>query len=313
MQTLEFRAMNTAVILAALEHPGATPTLEGARRLIEHYEQRFSRFLPSSEISQLNQSAGEWKAVSPELIDLLTQSLGFLGETDGLFDPSILPDLRRAGYDRSMDEIRRNGASAPASDAGTRGRLQQIEIDAERGWIRLPAGVEIDLGGIAKGWIVEKAADLLFRSSAACAVSAGGDMLFRGTPGEGALWQVRIEDPWDPAQEVARLEVGPCAIATSSVVKRSWNQAGVRRHHLIDPRTGEPAQGLWASVTVFAPDIKTAEVYAKALLIGGEGRFERLLSRRPEISYLVVTSEGGVFSSFEQAEYGNEHKSRVLQ
>jgi thiamine biosynthesis lipoprotein len=313
VQALEFRAMNTAVVLAVAGQVGAEPALEAARRFVDDCERRFSRFQPESEVSQLNRSAGEWRAVSAELIDLLVKSMAFHRETDGLFDPSILPALKRAGYDRSMDEIHRYGASQPALTLLERGRLQQIEIDAESGWVRLPAGMEIDLGGIAKGWIVEKAAEQLARSAGACAVSAGGDILFRGLPSEGALWQVRIEDPWNPAQEVARLEVGPGAIATSSVVKRSWIQGGVRRHHLIDPRTGEPARGDWASVTVLAPEIMTAEVYAKALLLGGEVRLGWLLSQRPEISYIVVKSDGSVISSFEHVEYSNERKSNVLQ
>jgi thiamine biosynthesis lipoprotein len=310
---LEFRAMNTAVVLAAKEHEGAAPALEATRLFINDCELRFSRFLPDSEVSQLNRSAGQWHAASPELIDILVRSMAFHRETGGLFDPSVLPDLKRAGYDRSMDKIRLYGVSAPVGPLKARGPLQQIEIDAESGWVRLPAGMEIDLGGIAKGWIVEKAADLLSQSTQVCAVSAGGDILFKGYPGEGVLWQVRIEDPWEPAQEVARLQVGPGAVATSSVVKRSWVQAGMRRHHLIDPRTGEPAQGDWASVTVLAPEITTAEVYAKALLIGGEAELGRLLSRRHEISYIVVKSDGAILSSFEQAEYSNERKSNVLQ
>ena len=304
--------MNTAVMLAAADEQGAATSLEAARRFIEDCERRFSRFLPDSEVSRLNRSAGGWRPASLDLIDMLVQSMAFHRETGGLFDPSVLPDLKRAGYDRSMDEIREHGASGPPTPFQTRGHLREIEIDAESGWIRLPAGVEIDLGGIGKGWIVEKAAALLSQTTNACAVSAGGDILFRGYPGEGTLWQVRIEDPWDPAREVARLEVGPGAIATSSVVKRSWVQSGVRRHHLIDPRTGEPTQGDWASVTVLAPEITTAEVYAKALLIGGETQLQRLLSRRPEISYFVVTSNGTVLSSFEYTEYSSERKSNVL-
>lgn len=305
--------MNTAVVLAAADHEGAGRSLEATRRFIEDCERRFSRFLPDSETSRLNRSAGARQPASPDLIDILVQSIAFHRETDGLFDPSVLPDLKRAGYDRSMDEIRLHGASDPAMHFQARGHLRQIEIDAASRWIRVPAGVEIDLGGIGKGWIVEKAAVLLSQTTNACAVSAGGDILFRGYPGEGTLWQVRIEDPWDPAREVARLKVGPGAIATSSVVKRSWVQSGVRRHHLIDPRTGEPAQGDWASVTVLAPEITTAEVYAKALLIGGETQLQRLLSRRPEISYIVVKSDGAILSSFQFTEYSSERKSNVFQ
>ncbi len=304
--------MNTSVTLAVSDHANAATDLEAARIFILDCEHRFSRFLPDSEVSQLNQSAGGWREVSPDLIDMLVQSLAFHRETDGLFDPAVLPDLKRVGYDRGMDEIRQFGAGPLGDSPIVRAALQKIEIDAESGWVRLPPGMEVDLGGIAKGWIIEKSAELLSTSGASCAVSAGGDILFKGLPAEGG-WQVRIEDPWDPAQEVARLEVGPGAIATSSVIKRSWMQAGVRRHHLIDPRTGEPARGDWASVSVLAPEIVTAEVYAKALLIGGQVSLQHLLSQRPEISYLIVKSDRSVLSSFDQTEYLHERKSNVLQ
>ncbi len=313
MRTLDFRAMNTAVTLAVADHGSAATDLEAARQFILDSERRFSRFVPDSEVSQLNQSAGSWRAASMELIDMLLQAVAYNLETGGLFDPSILPDLKRVGYDRSMDEIRRLGAGPLTSSVQPRVSLQKLEIDAASGWVRLPAGMEIDLGGIAKGWIVEKTVELLARSADACAVSAGGDILFKGYPAVDALWQVRIEDPWDPAREVTRLEVGPGAITTSSVIKRSWLQAGVPRHHLIDPRTGEPARGDWASVTVVAPQITVAEVYAKALLIGGEGALRHLLPRRPEISYIIVKSDRTVFSSFDLTEHLHEHESHILQ
>lgn len=306
--------MNTAIILAAEEGPGAGTSLEAACGFIEECERRFSRFLPDSELSQLNRSVGEWHRVSPELMDMLVRSLVFHRETGGLFDPAILPDLKRIGYDRSMDEIRRYGVAA-AGDASreTHSNFSKFEVDAESGWVRLPAGMEIDLGGIAKGWIVERAAHLIAAATPACAVSAGGDMLFTGHPAEGGNWRVRVEDPWDPSREVARFEVGPGAVATSSTIKRSWRQDGIPRHHLIDPRTGEPARGEWASVTVFAAEITTAEVYAKALLIGGEAEASHLLLRRPEISYLVVKSDGGLMSSFERMESLHEHNSAILR
>lgn len=313
MRVLEFRAMNTKVVLAVVENQGAEAGLDAARHFIDESEQRFSRFLPDSELSRLNRSAGQWHAVSPEMIDLLVQSLAFHLETGGLFDPAILPDLQRAGYDRSMDEIRKYGGSPlGAADPGPRSAFGRIRIDAEGNWVLLPAGLQIDLGGIAKGWIVEKAAQLLSGFSPACAVSAGGDMLLVGVPAEGELWHVRVEDPWDAAREVAAFDVGPGAVATSSVVKRTWAQAGVPRHHIIDPRTGEPARTDWASVTVLASGITTAEVYAKALLIGGAGEVDRLLARRPEVSFLGVKSDGSVLTSFQQVESSYEHKSSIL-
>jgi thiamine biosynthesis lipoprotein len=166
--------------------------------------------------------------------------------------------------------------------------------------------MEIDLGGIAKGWIVERAAQLLSSQSTACAVSAGGDIVCVGYPTDGASWRVSIEDPLDSARSVAEVRMGPGAIVTSSVAKRSWKQAGVLRHHLIDPRTGEPAATDWLSVTVVAPRITTAEVYAKALLIAGQPRAPQLAAQRPEITYYTVARDGTVAENPHRVDHFNE-------
>jgi len=99
MRTLPFRAMNTSVLLAAEGGGWAQIGLRAARMYIHASERRFSRFLPNSELSHLNCSAGEWVTVSADMLELLKLSFKFYEQTDGLFDPSILPDLKRMGYD----------------------------------------------------------------------------------------------------------------------------------------------------------------------------------------------------------------------
>lgn len=287
--------MNTTVLLAAEESEQAALGLMAAQAFIEETEQRFSRFVSESEISRLNQSAGRWHEVSVDLMEILRLSLAFHEETDGLFDPSILPDLKRVGYDTSMDDIRLHGASLglASSPTGRRG-YRQLKLDVEGQRVLLPQAMEIDLGGIAKGWIVERAAALLKCYTSACGVSAGGDIVFMGDRLNGGDWEVHVEDPLNPENAIARLRVPEGAVATSSIVKRAWNQAGMRRHHIIDPRTGEPALTDLLSVTVCAQSITVAEVYAKVLLISGEQGARRLMSRRPEISCLMVRSDGSL-------------------
>lgn len=308
MQTLEFRAMNTSVLIAAEECDRIGIGMQAARAFIEESERRFSRFLPESELYRLNRAAGKWYSVSNELLDLLMQSVRYYDETAGLFDPSILPDLKRVGYDKSMDELRTNGVSSvPASFRPWRPAFSEISIDLPEKRVRLPEGMEIDLGGIAKGWIVQKAAVLLSSYAAACAVSAGGDIFFVGNPPGDSKWRVEIEDPRDPDQTLSVLRVGPGAVVTSSVTKRTWQQAGRQRHHLIDPRTGEPAGSNWLSVTVIAPSIEIAEVYAKALLIGGAEKADQLISQRPEIAFVAADVEGRLIGSQNSREYLSDY------
>jgi thiamine biosynthesis lipoprotein len=311
METLAFRAMNTSILFAVDGDNYAALGLQEARSFIQMCERRFSRFLSYSEVFRLNDSAGQWTNVSDDLLDMLERARFYHKETHGLFDPSILPDLKRLGYDRSMDEIRADGESSAQTSASnwtSRPALASMEIDHPNKRVRLPHGMEIDLGGIAKGWIVEKTADLLSKYSEVCAVNAGGDMVFIGQPLDGFGWDVQLEDPREPSQSLAALRVRSGAVATSSISKRTWKQNGNSRHHIVDPRTGEPAVSNWLSVTVFAPDLVKAEVYAKSILIGGEGESAELLAGNPDIAYIAVDQNGNLSGSNNSKEYLYEHE-----
>ena len=304
IRSIGFRAMNTMVTLAA-EGEQAIEGMYAAKVFIDECEQRFSRFLPASEVAALNRFAGEWFPVSDELMDMLQLSMKYHNETNGFFDPSILPDLKQIGYDRSMDEIRANGAHADSSSSKRTSRpaFREVGFDLTDKLIRLPYGMEIDLGGIAKGWIVSKAAHLLNTYVETCAVSAGGDIQFIGHPLDGLDWDVYLEDPRNDVQMLAQLHLLSGAVATSSVMKRTWRQGDKVRHHLIDPRTGEPAQTDWLSVTIISPDAIVSDVYAKAILIGGEKKAARLLRSNNDLSYIAVDRNGNLLGSPNYKEY----------
>jgi thiamine biosynthesis lipoprotein len=298
MEYYEFRAMNCAVLLAA-EGQGASDGFEAARAFIEAAEERFSRFRETSELTRLNHSAGEWFHVSADMYTLLELALDCYAATDGLFNPSILPDLRRAGYTRSMDELRTRGADPEPADHFPERFLafDALRLDRAQGRVLLPKGMQIDLGGIAKGWIAERAAELLSTYSPACAVSAGGDMFMIGHPQGETGWNVGLEDPRDPSRDLIALWVDEGAVVTSSVAKRTWQQGTRSRHHLIDPRSGEPAESPWLSVTVFSPHAAIAEAFAKAILIGGPAMAQRLIGVDSAVKFLAVDADGQLWDS----------------
>ncbi|MCL4559624.1 MAG: FAD:protein FMN transferase [Chloroflexi bacterium] len=269
----QFRAMNSDILLGAEgEAEQLAKGFQEARRYIEASEKRFTRFSEDSELADLNRSAGSWFRASAEMFDLVREAHHFLDLTGGLFDPSILPALKQAGYDRSMDEIRLRHSILPSrsylSDY-VRSDFYDTQFDRQRRHIWLTPGVQIDLGGIAKGWIAERAARILSAYASACVVNAGGDMFMVGTPSQEDRWGIALEDPRDPANTLAVLRVDDGAVATSSITKRRWLQGDQPRHHLIDPRSGRPVETDWLSVTVIASHATTAEVFAKALLIAG--------------------------------------------
>ena len=294
----EFRAMNTSILVAAegsREHLQAHFTF--LRRFVAECEEHFSRFRAQSELNQLNRSAGAWFTASPELLDVVRQAYELHQLTGGLFDPSVLRALQTAGYDRSMDEIR-DADLALAPPAGYEGPWQRppfeaTRFDASARGIWLPAGVQIDLGGIAKGWIAARAAAYLARFTPACAVSAGGDMVLSGLPLDQPAWQVSLEDPRDPRQVLAVLNLPPGALATSAVTRRRWTQGGQPRHHIIDPRSGHPAEPAWLSVSVFTEKATHAEAFAKALLIGGPQQ----ASRMPGLRFIAVRPDGSLWGT----------------
>jgi thiamine biosynthesis lipoprotein len=304
MKYHSFRAMNTAVLLAT-ESPQPSQTFETAQVFIEQSEQRFTRFKETSELSALNRSAGTWFPVSSEMLDLLLLALECHQATNGIFDPSILPDLQAVGYTTSFDQLLEQGVDripnilAPTSKSP----FSAMEVDTAQKRVRLPRDMQIDLGGIAKGWIAEKAAHLMANDSAACGVNAGGDMFLIGRPQRRTHWEVALEDPRNPVQDLMTLLVEGGAVATSSVVKRSWKQGSIKRHHLIDPRTGEPADTPWLSVTVFAPQAVLAETFAKSILIAGLDGAQTLLDNHPEISFIAVDEQGQLWKSPKEQVY----------
>lgn len=295
----EFRAMNSAIVLAA---SGDDPIrlkkgFQSARQFIQQSEQRFTRFTETSELAALNRAAGSWFQASPDMFLVLREAQTLARETEGLFNPAILPSLIQAGYDRTMDELRKGYSRPGTARVLEMQDFRTIRLDLNRQAVLLPDEMQIDLGGIAKGWIAEQAAWQLADFSEACAVSAGGDMFLVGTPEGASRWEVGLENPLEPEQDLAMLYVSPGAVATSSVAKRQWKHNGQLQHHLIDPRTGVPAQTEWLSVTVWAETASEAEVYAKVLLIGGSAVADQLFDYPNAKAYLSVDKHGRVQGS----------------
>ena len=291
--------MNSDILLAA---DGANRALiekgfSTTRDFINQSEQRFTRFSETSELAELNHSAGAWFHASPDMFRVIKQAYQLAVETDGLFNPAILPALKHAGYDRSMDEIRSSLPRVGLAPVVELMDFRQARLEEHTKSILLAHGMQVDLGGIAKGWIAEQAARQLAKYANACAVSAGGDMFLVNLPQGEQDWEVGLEDPLHPEHDLAVLHVMPGAVATSSIAKRQWQHNGRMQHHLIDPRSGEPAETEWLSVTVWAESAAQAEVYAKVLLIAGPESADELFNNHNNKAYLAVDKQGWIHGS----------------
>jgi len=280
------------VVLAPASAAAAGPTV---RDVFADWEQRFSRFQPDSELSRVNGAAGQTVQVSPLFAEVTQVALAAAAATDGLFDPTLERRLVALGYDRTFAELpgdRPTGAAEVAATAGSSGAWRLVELDAEAGTVRLPPGVGLDFGGLAKGMAVDAALAALVASGAdGVAVNAGGDLAVQGKPPGAEAWSIVLDEV--PGRPVIGLAEG--ALASSSIDRRRWRADGAERHHLLDPRTGRPAASGIRAVTVAAPDCRRAEVACKAALLLGPTAGPAFLERH-RLAGLLVTDGGEVIT-----------------
>lgn len=297
-----FRAMNTGVEIQLYTHNTQGGEADGlmadVQRMFDKAEKHLTRFDPSSELSQLNRSTGRRQRVSALLFDVVEAAVWAASVTGGLFDPTLLKVMEAIGYDRSFEWIELRNQAAVGTNGHTSslppphpGQYRTIGLNRVRGEITLPPDVQLDLGGIGKGWTVDRSAEWLV-GRGPFMINAGGDLYAYGAPPDQPGWSVGIVDPWQPERDIARLQVRQRAVATSTISRRQWRRGGRMVHHLIDPRTGQPAETDAVSVTVVAHRAALAEVYAKAALILGVDAGRAFLNDVPEVEGLFIRAGG---------------------
>ncbi|HLZ24883.1 MAG TPA: FAD:protein FMN transferase [Ktedonobacterales bacterium] len=229
-----------------------------------------SRFRAESELCRLNAASGRWFTASVLLYEAVVCAIHAAETSGGLFDPTLLPLLEAAGYDRDFALIAHRethpvpsgqALSSPGGDLAEDAEpaptglaaWREIECDAASRRIRLPRGARMDLGGIAKGWAADVALERFCGPFANALVNVGGDLRLRGGPAENEAWSIGIRDPRReplesgvvaPDAYAALVTISRGGLATSGAVRRWWLCNGERRHHLLDPRTGRPVP-LW--------------------------------------------------------------------
>ena len=273
---------------------------EEAQRLIdavfaeaERIDALMSTYKETSEISEVNRRAAEEAVVAgSELFGVVRRALEISVLTRGAFDITY----ESVGQHYDFRERKRPDAETIAAEK-QHIDFRLVQLDPVASTIRfLEPGVRINLGGIAKGYVVERGIDILRRSGVQHAsVSAGGDTRLLGDR-RGRPFVVGIRDPREDGEVAIRVPLADEAISTSGDYERFFDEDGVRYHHIIQPTTGEPAAGVH-SATVFGPDAVITDALSTSVFVMGVDLGLRLIAGLPDYESIVIDAGGQIYYS----------------
>lgn len=263
----DFYAMNTTMNITAYG-ANAKDAITKSISYINALEADISRTRETSDIYAVNHAEGKTVTVSEQTADVLRNALELAQETEGYFDPTIAPlsDLWGIGTeDAAVPTQEEIDAVLPLVD-DTRVKLDGTEVT-------IPADMQIDLGGIGKGYAADHVAEILRDADVEHAtISLGGNVYAVGSKDKGLPWTVGITNPDEPGSWFAALKVSDTSIVTSGDYERYFEQDGKRYCHIFDPKTGYPAETDLRSVTVVSADSTSADAYTTALFVMGLDR-----------------------------------------
>ena len=275
-------ALGTSARIAVWPPERLGPALIAVDTVLDALDHQTSRFRPDSEISRINHAGGGLFLLSDELAQAVGVALAAARWTGGLTDPTVGAALISLGYDRdfaAIDVDRREPVPLPSRAPG----WSSVELAGVL--LRLPAGVLLDLGATAKGLGSDRAARAAMRAEQAekpavmagvptraldggVLIELGGDIAVAGTPPRGG-WPVTVAGPAAGPRRAHLVRLADGAIATSATTCRRWRRAGRDLHHIVDPRTGLPADGPWQMATVAAATCADANAAATAAIVAG--------------------------------------------
>jgi thiamine biosynthesis lipoprotein len=293
MQSIEHRALGSHVLVLVDEEGARSRALLAAvPAWLDAREGRASRFRADSELSLLN--ARVEHAVSSELFSDIQAALAAARWTDGLVTPTVIDALEAAGYDAPFEQIR----------AGVKERRQaepvpdyrDVVLDSATRRVELPTGARLDLGGSLKGRIADQLAARL-GEHAPTLVDAGGDIAISGPRRDGSAWPIGVSDPDAPDRPLALLALRHGGVATSGRDFRRWKTRSGWAHHLIDPKSGRPAETDVLSATVVADTAARADVAAKVVLLLGCERGLEWIDAQDFLEAMLVGDSGTVRES----------------
>ncbi len=294
--------MGTSVVISVF-NPEANKTII-TRAVDEAFEEvrridiLMSNYKEDSEVNKINKlKAGKEIEVSAETMEALTRSQEISRISNGAFDITVLPLMELWGFYGDGDRDGMPTADEIAEALKYVG-YTKIKFGKNNQVAKSEDGVKIDLGGIAKGYAIDKAVQKLKSYGIKSAmVEAGGDFFCLGMKPDRVDWKMAIQHPRDKDKAFAVLEVADCAVATSGDYENYDTINGKRYSHIIDPRTGFPKGDIPASVTVAAKDAATADGLATAVFVLGPEEGMKLVESLPDVEAVIISDEGGNIKS----------------
>jgi thiamine biosynthesis lipoprotein len=262
---------------------------------VDRIDRLMSHYKPDSPLSRLNRTAAQGPMpVDDELFGFIVESLNYSRDSDGAFDITVGPLMKAWGFFRGDGRI---PTDPEISELRTRIGYQHVIVDTAERTIRFDRpGVELDLGGIAKGYAVDRAVSVLRHYPITAAlVSAGGSTLYGlGAPPGRKGWEVSIQDPIDPRRIARGVVLKDRALSVAGSSEKFFEVGGVRYSHIMDPRTGRPVQGV-LSVAVLAGSGTVGDALDDAFFVEGVEKSREHVRRLPgtEVLFFLPRAKGG--------------------
>ena len=255
------------------------------------YEQLLSKTIDASDVSRINNAMGQTVTVDPETWEILRRAKEISAQTGGAFSITIAPVTALWSFTDTVTNM------VPTDEA----RLKMLPLVddqkialGENNTVTLPAGMEIDLGGIAKGYIADKVADIIREKAYAGIGSLGGNVYTVGKKPDGSAFSVGIKDPHNPAASKAIIYTGDGTVVTSGTYERGFSFGGVRYHHILDPKTGWPSQSDLVSATFVMDSSMTADALATACIVIGSEK-SLALAKELQLDAMFIDKDGQAF------------------
>lgn len=297
-------AMDTVMNLTAYG-ADAEAALSDAEQTLYALDKLLDRHDENSAVSALNR--GE-TVKNAELLALLQKAEKMHVETNGAFDPTLASVLAAWGFGSEHPRVPSDTELAELLQTVGAEPFYTMDGDA----VTLPESVQIDLGGIAKGYAGDCVKAIFEAHGCTGVIDLGGDVVFAGMKEDGSPWRIAVKDPNKPSDFLGTLtKTTECAVVTSGIYERNFTENGVTYHHIIDPETGRPAESGLVSVTVVCGDAASADALSTALFVMGADAAKKLCAKafsaalysnhpsldRTIFSYILVTDDGRVLYS----------------